>query len=555
MYEQRTFFPVFIILISTVGTGSGLPNTSNETCLIDNTTSLSEMDYNTTLIPKANVHNDDSLKPNPIPTSQPIKYMWDKKISPIDYQQSFCPQRCLNDEVVYINDISNRCPSLTCSKCSCQKPWCELYGICCPEISEPYFPPQGLLSGLFSVFDMKDLVDDKIKKPRRYQVNSKKEVESSKFTGQLGCALDSDSSSFYYIQSCFSTASEELIRQCQIDRRSPDITVDTITYAADNTSGSIYKNRFCAECNGAKQVVKFELILKCIHFMKLYRETDENELLRMALSEESCQITQKVPAHVGIVACDESVILTEPIGKCDQQFSFSEDIVTVCHQLQLPKYAVGPPNYLNYTNIFYKDIDKLTERRSDKDIDKLTERRSDKDIDKLTERRSDKDIDNLTERRSDKDIDNLTERRSDKDIDNLTERRSDKDIDNLTERRSDKDIDNLTERRSDKDIDNLTERRSDKDIDNLTERRSDKDIDNLTERRSDKDIDNLTERRSDKDIDNLTERRSDKDIDNLTERRSDKDIDNLTERRSDKDIDNLTERRSDKNIGNLTERH
>uniref|UniRef100_A0A2C9LC99 G-protein coupled receptors family 2 profile 2 domain-containing protein n=1 Tax=Biomphalaria glabrata TaxID=6526 RepID=A0A2C9LC99_BIOGL len=196
-----------------------------------------------------------------------------------------------------------------------------------------------------------DLVDQ-IEKLRRYQANSKKEVESSNFTGQLGCAFDSDSSSFYYIQSCFSTASEELIRQCQIDRRSPDITLDTITYAVDNTSGSIYRNRFCAECNGAKQVMKFELILKCIHFMKLYRETDENELLRMALSEESCQIAQKVPAHVGIVACDESVILTEPIGKCNQQFSFSEDIVTACHQLQLPKYAVGRHNYLNYKNIF-----------------------------------------------------------------------------------------------------------------------------------------------------------------------------------------------------------
>lgn len=155
--------------------------------------------------------------------------------------------------------------------CSCERPACELYSNCCPDITEPYIPPPGLIGNLYtkseklgyqsfnatssSVEIDNDTSPDDIS-PNDISPNDISPDDSSEVA--LGCDVESSllGYNFIYIRSCRlkSEDMKNLERLCEQELPLEEIDADVVTRVIDDATGTAYRNKYCAQCNGVERV-------------------------------------------------------------------------------------------------------------------------------------------------------------------------------------------------------------------------------------------------------------------------------------------------------------
>ncbi|KAK6964319.1 latrophilin-3, partial [Biomphalaria glabrata] len=177
--------------------------------------------------------------------SKPIKinYTRNKTVSPLDYQVQFCPRRCNNGTLQVIKFEGYF--DFECVNCFCQRPACEVYNNCCPDISIPYDPQISL-----------DSVDFNFVRPQNESnVISKHENNNPK----LQCDYISYliGLAYVYISSCKLdyVTNQTVIDLCETEIPLTNETIETYFRVIDLATQVVYKNLFCALCNHIKNYV------------------------------------------------------------------------------------------------------------------------------------------------------------------------------------------------------------------------------------------------------------------------------------------------------------
>ncbi|KAI8732426.1 hypothetical protein BgiBS90_037201, partial [Biomphalaria glabrata] len=145
-------------------------------------------------------------------------YIWNKTSQSLhDYHNEICTDRC--DHGVKINGIqTNR--SILCSECECERPACEIYDICCEDLSEdntsskhstPSLAPPTLYCDPHTVRDF----------------------------------------NFLYIRSCSGSfhGDNKIKSLCMNDVNENETTIDTFMRVIDTETQAVYYNMYCAKCN------------------------------------------------------------------------------------------------------------------------------------------------------------------------------------------------------------------------------------------------------------------------------------------------------------------
>ncbi|GFO00329.1 hypothetical protein PoB_002683400 [Plakobranchus ocellatus] len=186
-------------------------------------------------------------------------YYWFKEyVSPQQYQWDFCGMRCNGS--VLITDTRYKCRDIDCLDCFCEKPACELYGTCCPELY-----PEGDLDrrndlGIKDESDIYQPMENEIVTGSNAETTENiPEIQSSDRVRTTAAKVRCDVSYegyYLYIHSCPSHYTDNQIRELCEDDNHPTkrVTEDTVTRVSDTNTGIVYFNKFCALCNDAKEV-------------------------------------------------------------------------------------------------------------------------------------------------------------------------------------------------------------------------------------------------------------------------------------------------------------
>ncbi|KAK7005157.1 adhesion G protein-coupled receptor L3 [Biomphalaria glabrata] len=165
------------------------------------------------------------------------KYVWNKSdMSLVDYQQKFCEMRCKGNELITYR--VNKCWDLECIQCHCERPACEHYRICCPDISVPFDRRGVVLDDSFTTTTVKHL--------------NETEAKNRSTAPALGCdyhpGLDHR---FMFIRSCQADYDDNqtVIDLCEMDRQPQEQTIETFIKVVDLERQTVYRNKFCALCN------------------------------------------------------------------------------------------------------------------------------------------------------------------------------------------------------------------------------------------------------------------------------------------------------------------
>ncbi|KAK0068865.1 hypothetical protein Bpfe_001828 [Biomphalaria pfeifferi] len=146
-------------------------------------------------------------------------YIWNKTTtSAIDYNRQVCADRCDNGVKVF---RSQNNLNIKCLECECKRPACEIYGICCEDISDS--PTSSLAHSSPALY-----CDD---------------VSMFSYF------------SFLCIRSCPKEYRNiEVKKLCEEDVSIAETTTDTFMRAVDNGTEVIYYNIYCAMCNNVSKV-------------------------------------------------------------------------------------------------------------------------------------------------------------------------------------------------------------------------------------------------------------------------------------------------------------
>ncbi|CAG5127209.1 unnamed protein product [Candidula unifasciata] len=328
-------------------------NISEETSLSGD----SQPDYSTTVLYTEYIFSLEALVPNK------HTYFWDKrKFTSRQFEESYCPYRCQNGQVVELKERSGYCSSVICFQCTCKQSECQIYGICCPDISVPYLSsPNNTAPGarntdkISHVSETNESGDNAKSSPDSVAVdnsssteandknknvnsNTLKESESASFQDskafpKLECYADLN---VLYIRSCLQhvQASNEVIQKCESNIPENETSFDSFTLVTDNSTNAVYYNKFCAECNGVKQLQLWDVKVTCETFMKVYTARSMDEFLRLALDTRSgCSIKQQSPSDQQLVMCDSYWFGSPIIDTCNVTGLWreaDEDVVTGC---------------------------------------------------------------------------------------------------------------------------------------------------------------------------------------------------------------------------------
>ncbi|KAI8782984.1 hypothetical protein BgiBS90_016471 [Biomphalaria glabrata] len=145
-------------------------------------------------------------------------YIWNKTTtSAMDYNGQVCADRCDNGVKVF-RSKSNL--NIKCLECECKRPACEIYGICCEDISVS--PTSSLAHSSPALYC------DEVSLLNYY---------------------------FICIRSCPKEYGNiEVKKLCEEDVSIAETTTDTFMRAVDNETEVIYYNIYCAVCNNVSKV-------------------------------------------------------------------------------------------------------------------------------------------------------------------------------------------------------------------------------------------------------------------------------------------------------------
>ncbi|KAI8794858.1 adhesion G protein-coupled receptor E3 [Biomphalaria glabrata] len=264
-----------------------------------------------------------------------------------DYLHSYCPRRCWKSEVVYISDVDRVCPDYFCFLCDCMAPRCQLYGICCPDVTEPYYDLPGLHNNYSALSSSPSPLDIW---PRNEDYDPP----------ALRCDNESsDEFSFLYIQSCPSDYEDdgETVRLCENDDLEVNFDLKEFVRAADVESHVVYRNFYCAKCNSVSQIVQFSLSLDCLDYMKVYMAKSPADMIRLASDSNSgCRVEQVIPQGLKLVPCGSLFFSSNVIDNCtwsNTSALFDEEITQACHEVNGSVHlALSPFTYTVYKNLF-----------------------------------------------------------------------------------------------------------------------------------------------------------------------------------------------------------
>ncbi|KAI8794843.1 hypothetical protein BgiBS90_005219, partial [Biomphalaria glabrata] len=170
-------------------------------------------------------------------------FAWNKsEDSMLDYQQKYCEMRCDGKKLI-TNSVGVRyseCWDLECIPCHCERPTCDHYRICCPDISVP-FERKGVVMGNFLEGSMVE--PSNISGPALRKRSATPILGCEYHPGLLG--------NYLFIRSCPADYDDNqtVIDLCEMDRQPQEQTIETFIKVVDLERQIVYKNKFCAQCN------------------------------------------------------------------------------------------------------------------------------------------------------------------------------------------------------------------------------------------------------------------------------------------------------------------
>ncbi|KAH9514382.1 hypothetical protein Btru_025063 [Bulinus truncatus] len=298
---------------------------------------------------------------------------WNRSMSAREFHLSYCPYRCREGRLVTINSLPQYCPMFSCFQCSCKRPECEPYDICCPDFSETRFELPGLATVVEAIDDKEIFWVNNAKNVTGVEANSTSNY-SVEFPAQgarnrtpvLGCQRYDAIRSFLYVRSCRGryNVSDEVAGKCELNILNSDVTVDNYVYVEDvgtgRCTGTGTSHTNTTDPIDEKPYLGYprpvELTVHCNDYMTMYTITDPDAMLRAARKSNCCSVTRGFPRGVKTFTCDTKLFSTSVVGSCDVTSSSSEydvDVVQACKELNNNYYrALSIPKMNYYTNIF-----------------------------------------------------------------------------------------------------------------------------------------------------------------------------------------------------------
>lgn len=197
----------------------------------------------------------------------PSFYLWKKSTMPTKtFQESICPYRCQDDQRVELHSL--HFVMFSCFPCQCKRPECEIYGVCCPDISEPFIHLPWLK---FSEKKRNDEIpfSENNESNESFENHPKNVTEYTttsfinknptfKASSAIKPASNVQCDGYLFIRSCpkNSNVSKDVILRCETNVPDNETTIEDIARATDINTSLVYYNKYCAYCNGVVEVCK-----------------------------------------------------------------------------------------------------------------------------------------------------------------------------------------------------------------------------------------------------------------------------------------------------------
>lgn len=178
-------------------------------------------------------------------------FIWNKIfMNPQEYQNSYCHKKCNGTKEIFatsFTDVRQICLDTMCYPCTCDKPSCNFYGTCCPDISE------SLLWGQVSN-KISELGTGPLESGRHHSVTKKGNSEILNKTSNqeldVRCAETNNSQTYMYIKSCPDEYPDSTVKsKCEKDIPFNEEDLSTFSRVTDTATSAVYYNEYCAKCN------------------------------------------------------------------------------------------------------------------------------------------------------------------------------------------------------------------------------------------------------------------------------------------------------------------
>ncbi|GFR94423.1 latrophilin-3 [Elysia marginata] len=292
--------------------------------------------------------------------------LWNKSIhSREQYQSKFCRKSCEGQVVQRPGKFP--CQDIQCFDCICEKPLCDVYGICCPMSGDVIHSLHKDNQAERRSKDIRITESSTITGNKDLRKSSNWKRKESHELPVLKCEISGgdDDEGYLYIQSCPSHFEGSQTRDLCEQERDPakDTTMDQFARVTDMDTKVTYYNKYCAICNevAESQIVQWNVTIDCEHFLFVYGATTFDQLLSYSLRPNStCVVQQTLQAWVEyLTPCIPKWFGENIIGSCNETGLWrvhDEDVETACLQMNERSFQVYAKRQSSSTFKYYKNI-------------------------------------------------------------------------------------------------------------------------------------------------------------------------------------------------------
>ncbi|KAK0044221.1 hypothetical protein Bpfe_026355, partial [Biomphalaria pfeifferi] len=153
-----------------------------------------------------------------------------------------CTKRCNGSVEVRTQQFSN----YQCDFCSCLRPACEIYDNCCPDISVPIYQIEAI-SGDGSAASQSNQFGSQNSSTSKIDLTPQLEP-----TTGIACNINYK---YLFVSLCPTNYKENktIVDLCERNYDQSELTLDTFMKVKDNSTGVVYKNKYCAICHRVSQ--------------------------------------------------------------------------------------------------------------------------------------------------------------------------------------------------------------------------------------------------------------------------------------------------------------
>ncbi|GFO46555.1 G-protein coupled receptor mth [Plakobranchus ocellatus] len=202
------------------------------------------------------------------------------------FQYNYCSKFCVDKTEFVMMDDKSDCLRAECTFCSCDRPMCQLYGICCPDVEE------------FESPDTEQGSHDEGHENGNSSANSQMSEFPPEGTATApGSIVTSCERSSLVIRRCPPGYPEgEARRKCEQEPAYKDLSLETFNRVIDLDTNVTYFNVYCAKCHGVKKTLDWDVSIKCATSQWVYQATDESTLFNLSVQPHStCGVDQNRP--------------------------------------------------------------------------------------------------------------------------------------------------------------------------------------------------------------------------------------------------------------------